>query len=93
MKCKYREIRKISADSLRDLCIAKNWYAKGTCKDYRHLLFDLADSKGNITTDDIVEIAQDIMDHSYTVQEFTSVCFDIAKIAVTFFEPIELGRY
>lgn len=89
MKCKYREIRKISADSIRNLCIAKNWYTRGTNEDYRHLLVDLADNKENITTEDIVEIAQNIMDHSSTDQELTSICFDVARIAVTFFEEVQ----
>ena len=46
----------------------------------------MAEGKENITTDDIVEIAQDITEHSDTDQEITSICFDIARIAITFFE-------
>lgn len=88
MKYGYREIRKIHADSLRNLCIAKNWYTKGNNTEYYHLLHGMAEEKENITTDDIVEIAQDIIEHSNTDQEFTSVCFDIARIAVTFFEEV-----
>ena len=86
MKYGYREIRKIYADSLRNLCIAKNWYTRGNNEEYGHLLYDMAEGKENITTDDIVEIAQDITEHSDTDQEITSICFDIARIAVTFFE-------
>lgn len=86
MKYGYREIRKIHADSLRNLCIAENWYTKGDNEAYKHLLLDLADRKRNITTDDIVEIAQDIMEHSDTDREFTGICFEVARIAVTFFE-------
>lgn len=89
MKCKYKEIRKISADSIRNLCVTKNWYTKGTNEDYRHLLVDLVDNKEDITTEDIVEIAQDIMEHSDTDQELTSICFDVARIAVTFFEEVQ----
>ena len=55
---------------------------------YNHLLYDLADDKENITTEDIVEIAQDIMEHSNTDQELTSICFDVARIANTFFEEV-----
>ncbi|MCQ4866936.1 hypothetical protein [Blautia sp.] len=29
MKHGYREVRRISADSLRELCIAKRWYTRG----------------------------------------------------------------
>lgn len=51
-------------------------------------MYDLADDKENITTEDIVEIAQDIMEHSNTDQELTSICFDVARIANTFFEEV-----
>lgn len=88
MKYGYREIRKIHADSLRNLCIEKNWYTSGNCTEYSHLLYEMASGKENITTDDIVEIVQDIIEHSETDQEFTSVCFDVARIAVTFFEEV-----
>ena len=53
-----------------------------------NLLDDLTGDKENITTDDIVEIALDIMEHSNTEQELTSICFDVARIAVTFFEEV-----
>ena len=62
MKKEYKEIRQINADSLRRLCISKRWYTGGDNAAYNHLLYDLADDKENITTEDIVEIAQDIME-------------------------------
>ena len=62
---------------------------QGDCGEYENLLYDLTDSKENINTDDIVEIAQDIIDHSETYQELTSVCFDLVRISVTFFEEVE----
>ena len=88
MKYGYKEVSRISADSLRNLCVTKKWYTRGNNAEYGHLLYDMTDSKENITTDDIVEIAQDIIEHSNTDQELISVCFDIAKIAVTFFEEV-----
>ena len=75
------EIRKIDAESLRKLCVARRWYTRGDNAAYNHLLNDLAEGKENITTDDIVEIALDIMKHSNTGQELTSICFDVARIA------------
>lgn len=86
MKYGYREIRKISVNDLRNLCIAKRWYTRGDNEEYNHLLNELAGNKENITTDDIVEIALDIMQHSNTDQDLISICFDVARIAVTFFE-------
>nr|DAH10462.1 MAG TPA: hypothetical protein [Caudoviricetes sp.] len=88
MKKEYKEIRQINADSLRRLCISKRWYTRGDNAAYNHLLYDLADDKENITTEDIVEIAQDIMEHSNTNQELASICFDVARIATTFFEEV-----
>ena len=87
---KYREVRRISAEDLQRLCIEKRWYTCGSGKEYMHLLCDLADDKENITTDDIVEIAKDIMEHSCMTdgEEITSVCFEVARVAVTFFEEV-----
>ena len=88
MKKRYTEVRIIFADDLRNLCITKGWYTRGADKEYSHMLHVLAAEGKNITTEDIVEIAEDIMEHSDTDQELTSICFDIAKIAVTFFEEV-----
>ena len=86
MKKKYTEVRRIFANDLRNLCIRNNWYTRGTNKEYTHMLHVLAAKGKNITTDDIVDIATDIMEHSDTDQELTSICFEVARIAVTFFE-------
>ena len=58
----YKEIRKIRASALRQLCIDKDWYTRGDNDEYGHLLFDLADKKDNLSTMDIIEIAKDIME-------------------------------
>jgi len=60
----YTEIRHLSAHSLRALCIRQNWYTGGDNAEYEHLLYDLADSKPHLTTEDIIEIAEDIAAHS-----------------------------
>lgn len=57
------EQRRISVDELRSLCIIHGWYTKGTCKEYDKL-FQMACSKNNLTTDDIEDIARNIIDHS-----------------------------
>ena len=61
---KYKETRTLSAEDLRNLCIKNHWYTKGTCEEYSHLLYDLAENKEHLTTDDIIEIAEDIVAHS-----------------------------
>ena len=60
----YKEIRPLTAHSLRALCIRQNWYTVGDNAEYEHLLYDLADSKPHLTTQDIIEIAEDIAAHS-----------------------------
>ncbi|WP_298029639.1 hypothetical protein [uncultured Dysosmobacter sp.] len=60
----YKEIRRLSAYDLRALCITQNWYTRGTQQEYSHLLYDLAAHKSHLTTQDIIEIAQDILTHS-----------------------------
>ena len=82
----YSEVRKISADNLRGLCIRQNWYTNGDNEEYGHLLFDLAANKDNVTTDDIVEIAQDIIDHSKTDYDFESIAYAVLQITNTYLE-------
>ena len=60
----YKEIRPLTVDSLRSLCIRQNWYTGGNNAEYEHLLYDLADSKPHLTTQDIINIAEDIAAHS-----------------------------
>lgn len=86
MRYGYREVRRIFSDDLRTLCINKGWYTRGNAVEYAHLLNELAHEKENITTDDIAEIAEDILNHSDTDQELTSIMFDVARITVTYFE-------
>ena len=75
----YKEIRTLTAYSLRALCIRQNWYTVGDNAEYEHLLYDLADSKPHLTTEDIIEIAEDIASHS-APSDFRE-CFDIGGIA------------
>lgn len=86
----YKEIRRIRASDLRRLCIERDWYTAGTNDEYSHLLVDLADSKENVSTADIIEIAADIMAHSHLDEDCTieDVAFEVARIACVSFEEI-----
>lgn len=92
---KYKEIRRISADNLRALCISMNWYTRGTCSDYDHLLIDMADSKDNLTTADIIEIAEDIAAHSNLDDVcpeddiIASIAYEVASISTTCFRRVD----
>lgn len=90
MKKQYKETRRITASSLRALCIRQNWYTDGDNDEYRHLLYDLAANKENLSTADIIEIAADIMEHSDMSPDYDieSVAFEVASIANVFFEEV-----
>lgn len=90
MKRQYKEIRKIHAADLRQLCIENDWYTAGDNDEYDHLLIDLASAKENLNTADIIEIAEDIMAHSHMHPDYTveSVAFAVARIADVFFEEV-----
>ena len=84
----YKEIRKIHASALRQLCIDHEWYTAGNNDEYNHLLFDLAEHKENLYTADIIEIAADIIAHSNLDNDYKieSIAFEVARIANIFFE-------
>lgn len=86
----YKEIRKIRASALRQLCIDKDWYTRGDNDEYGHLLFDLADKKDNLSTMDIIEIAKDIMEHSSISSDYRveDIAFEVARITDVFFEEV-----
>lgn len=97
MKYGYREVRRLSSSDLRALCIKEDWYTGGDCEEYDNLLN--MTKKENITTDDIVEIATDIIGHSDVAIEkyvryygmsmsevYTHVMFLIAEKCNTYFE-------
>ena len=86
----YKEIRKIRASALRQLCIDHDWYTAGDNDEYEHLLFNLAGDKENLSTADIIEIAADIMAHSDLDDDCTieEIAFEVARIANVFFEEV-----
>ncbi len=85
----YKEIRTISADSLRRLCDSKDWYTAGTLVEYEHLLLDLAENKGNLSTADIIKIAADIVEHSeWDDCTIERVAFEVARSAIVLFKEV-----
>lgn len=83
-KTKFREVRTVSASDIRKLCIRNNWYTRGDNDQYEHLQNDLCEQKDNLTTEDIVEIAEDIIAHS----EIEHYCSNDELIASVAFEII-----
>ena len=60
---KYTETRILHASDLREICVHENWYTHSTNEDYDTMM-DLA--AGNVTTNVLALIAQDIKGHSNT---------------------------
>lgn len=81
----YKEIRTLTRTDLRTLCINHSWYTNGTSAEFEELL-SLAE-KENISTSDIAEIAENIMNHSNDEERpIENYCFEIARMCNTFFE-------
>jgi len=77
-----KERRTLCREDLRQLCIQKNWYTRGTNSEYEKLL-ELADCE--ISTATIVFIAEDILKHSETEYPLECICFEIARICYSYF--------
>jgi hypothetical protein len=84
---KYTETRTLLRNDIREICICRNWYMLGTNEEYENMM-DLA--AGDITTETLARIAQDIKDHSetgYAVQQIMAILAD--KVICTYTESAE----
>ena len=89
---KFTETRTLSASKLRSICIQHDWYTCGTNEEYGRLFDKLTDCCGcpvHLTTEKLVEIADDIWDHSditdYTIE---TVLFELARACYTYFDIV-----
>lgn len=87
MKYGYKEIRKIDARAIRSLCVRNDWFTLGDNSDYETLL-NYGFSDREITTDEIVEMAEIIKEYSDTDMEITSIMFELGRICTTVFVEI-----
>lgn len=87
---KYIETRILSAKNLRSLCIQNNWYTRGNNEEYKALfdrLYDDYGCKENMTTDKLVEIAEDIWEHSnITDYSITNILYALGKACISIFD-------
>lgn len=58
----YKIIRKLGSEKMRNICIDRQWFTKGTNEEYKQLL-RLSESE-NLDQDKIILMAQSICDHS-----------------------------
>ena len=92
---KYIETRRLTASDLRALCIERDWYTRGNNDEYDHLLTDLASDKPNLSTGDIIAIAEDIAAHSRLEdgEDVPAIAFEVARTCSVTFQrvPCELA--
>ena len=75
----YTETRTISYFDLRSLCIRNQWFTHADCQQYDAFL-SKAYKLENITTDDLVELATDVMEWSDTDDaECEDIMWEIAN--------------
>lgn len=65
---KTKEIKKLDIESVRKVCIENNWFTCGTSKQYDAMLMKV-DQLGEITSDDLLSVAQEILEHSNAEKE------------------------
>lgn len=81
-----KEVRKISRENVRKACISRNWYTRGDCEEYEHIL-SYVDNLERATTDELETIATDIKQHSNTDCEIKTIMFILAnECCITFIE-------
>lgn len=85
------ENRIINRKNLKQLCIDFDLYTLGTSEEYEEMLKS-AVFAGHLTTEKIVEIAKNILEHSETDIELGSLCAEINRAAYTFFIEEENRR-
>lgn len=81
---KYKEVRSIDFESVRSKCIEKNWYTGGTLREYQELadfVYDLEE----VTVEDLVAIASDILEHSHTEYNLEAILWELNKICNVYF--------
>lgn len=87
---KYTETRILRMSDLQHLCVRKNWYNEGSNEEYIEMLLNFKSGK-NVTTADILCVAQNIAAHSSELSEhikedLENVCFELLEICNTFIE-------
>lgn len=98
MKKRYIIHKCISPMEVRMLCMKQNWYTRGTGIDYEQMLDSLLDkdhmSRDNITDQDILDLSENIVQHSDLgdLEEGTDpvahVAFEVAQLVRTIFEAV-----
>lgn len=85
---KYEELKRLSPDAVRNLCIKKEWYTRGDVNAYAAMLdkvWKIEESEKSITPDQLGEIAEDILEHSDTEYTVESIMWELNRAVNTFY--------
>lgn len=84
--------------AVRGLCIQQHWYTRGTTLEYERMLQSLLDehhmSRDNVTDQDIIDLAQNIAEHSDLedlepeTDPVPCIAFELARLVTTIFEAV-----
>ncbi len=74
----FKEKRFISWDKVRNLCIEKRWYTRGTNGQYTELAIFVEDLE-EVTIEDLVIIANDILEHSETEYNLEGILWELIR--------------
>lgn len=79
-----KEIRRMSKPRLRQLCIDRNWFTRGTNDEYTRLFEMAGDNDSHIGTHTMYDMAAWIMGHSSDDAmedvEVTDIMYELARI-------------
>lgn len=98
MKKSYTVHKCLDPMAVRGLCIQQHWYTRGTTLEYERMLHSLLDehhmSRDNVTDQDIIDLAQDIAEHSDLddlepeTDAVSCIAFKLARLVTTIFEAV-----
>lgn len=75
----------ISHETVRNVCVANNFYTAGTIDEYENMFWMITKNNGTMPAEDVAEIAKDIAAHSnegVTVEFVTERLLNAAYIIV-----------
>lgn len=90
---KIKETRRMSMDSLRNLCIRNDWFTRGDCRAYDKFLKMSGNCQKNITTNALYNMALNVEQYSdpsvLDGQDTAAIMYDLARICYNTFEVEE----
>lgn len=80
----YKEVKTIDFESVRGKCIEKGWYTRGTAAEYEELA-DYIYERDEVTVEDLVVIATDILEHSDTEYNVEAILWELNRVCNVYY--------